>query len=361
VFLPGAGPDTALAEERHVSHPPFRAVPDPGPAAAYLLGHHGWMLYVWIRDCERLQGAEHETRADLIAELNEMDVAAVDLEGVTDRPERDELRAAIKALKDRVNSPQGAGPAVCDWMVIRSESDRLLRHVGPLRIWYDLGAAVGRYHLTAREQDYVDPLPEFRAVLDCARQVLADVGCSVPVLDALVELGSQTGPLGLRELLRRVVEEDLYGGEMSPGMDRAAVCSQLCRLHTLLHGQLAMLPRPSEPPAAAPAPAGQQEKPGPGRLVIDLSSGSATLDGKVYPNLDPGALRVLQALHDRQGDWVSSKELKEIVPKAHHEKTIQRWLGKLPRELGLLIRGQTGKGRRLILAAGRPELSGGHP
>jgi hypothetical protein len=77
------------------------------------------------------------------------------------------------------------------------------------------------------------------------------------------------------------------------------------------------------------------------RLTINLESNAVTLDGKHYASLDPGAVRILQAIHGA-GSTITSIELQAV--RGCKGKRIDRYLRKLPAPLRQIVRSATGKG-----------------
>jgi hypothetical protein len=93
-------------------------------------------------------------------------------------------------------------------------------------------------------------------------------------------------------------------------------------------------PRPLDPP--------------PPRFVIDRETCCAVFDGQRFHGLDPDGLRVLLALQQEQGKgWVPSSRLMSLT-NCNHEKTLERWINRLPLPLRKLIQAKKGSGRALV-------------
>jgi len=82
--------------------------------------------------------------------------------------------------------------------------------------------------------------------------------------------------------------------------------------------------------------------PPPERLVIDLQTNSATLNGCTYSDLDPDALQILKAIWEARGNWMSSSTLQKLP--GLERARIDRILKKLPSALDALICSATGEG-----------------
>jgi hypothetical protein len=86
------------------------------------------------------------------------------------------------------------------------------------------------------------------------------------------------------------------------------------------------------------------------RLTIDLDSNSVTLDGTSFNGLDPLAVRILQALKEAQGLYLSSRWIGTNISGCNGgEKGVRRHLGTLPEQLQAIIVATSGAGRRLQL------------
>src|SRR5262249_37884562 len=93
----------------------------------------------------------------------------------------------------------------------------------------------------------------------------------------------------------------------------------------------------------------------PPRLIIDLQTNSARLDGQSFDNLDPDALRALNVYHQADGAVLASREVCKQLLGCNHETTLSRWLAKLPQPLHNLLKGKPGSGRHLALCPLSPE------
>jgi hypothetical protein len=103
---------------------------------------------------------------------------------------------------------------------------------------------------------------------------------------------------------------------------------------------------------AAPAAAGDTPPPAPPppvptRVLIDPDAGTATLDSQVFSNVDPDALRILQAIQTKGGNWISSTELQRLRGVGEGTR-VDRILKKLPPELGVFFTGTPGRGYRWV-------------
>jgi hypothetical protein len=101
--------------------------------------------------------------------------------------------------------------------------------------------------------------------------------------------------------------------------------------------EYASLPPPKSPP----------------RLIIDLETCSASLDGQTHTNVDPEGLQVLQKLQERAGEKIPTGKLCEEVG-CSHETTLRRRLDRLPPPLRGLVKGQPGAGMYLQLPLDPP-------
>jgi hypothetical protein len=182
-----------------------------------------------------------EARTDLLVRLNEMDATVVDLGAAIHPRVRDDLRYAITVVKDRLRQPGEPSPVIGHFRILRSEADRALVRWPGLRTWYRVGGAVGRYHLAVTEGTYEDPLPDFGVVLSEIRDTLAEARCSLPVLDALVNLAPRLAALGPRRLLCQALEDQKYE-TCEVYQARWAVLMLMWRLHDTIYRQLEGVP-----------------------------------------------------------------------------------------------------------------------
>jgi hypothetical protein len=216
------------------------------------------MMRVCVLDWDNPFADRSGIIATLLAALNRMDAAALALEGEIDALAWRDLRRAIEAFKGRIQRGEVLEACSEDWEVLHSEVDRALQG-RPFQKWYDLGAAIERYHFAASVRPFGAPLPDFRVVLDQAQRAFEDVGPGVvPVLGALVQHASGLAVTGPRRLLREVLGVGKYD-DYPEKMDRAVVCEFLKDLHMELYQQLAGLTRPN--PALPPfIPTRRQER-----------------------------------------------------------------------------------------------------
>jgi hypothetical protein len=99
-------------------------------------------------------------------------------------------------------------------------------------------------------------------------------------------------------------------------------------------------------PSVAPPEAGACRP----RLTIDLATNCITLDGTPWPELDPVAVRIVQALQQKGGCPIAAKELqRSILGCRGDEKTLRNYIKKLPEPIRACIKAQSGRGRWLEL------------
>jgi hypothetical protein len=225
-------------------------VPDPRPAAAFVLDHYSRSLFGGYADIQDFFG-EQTARDDLVTTLNHMDAAVVALGEEVEPRVRSDLRDAIQGVKERARRQDDFQPRLADRMVLTSEADRALAPQTGLRRLYDFGTALGRYEYAARAWQYGEPPPDFAEVLAGARRVLADGAAKVPVLERLVSAATEPKAIGVRKLLCRALSEPRDEAGTDPeewGCSR--VLELLGRLHGLLVGQLSELTRTEAPSGA---------------------------------------------------------------------------------------------------------------
>lgn len=279
---------------------PAHHVLDPRPAAAHRLGYHSRMAGRWIADCVESPRAADITRAGLVAGLNELDGAVLTLEAEIDARAREDLRQAIGAVKGRATGGGDPGLTLAEWKTLPSEADRAALRLKDLRRWYDLGAAVGCYHLLARGLEFGEPLPDFGDVLATARQIVKK-RCRVPVLKSLVQFAGGVPAPSVRQLLCGALQDFEYETDTYPQgiMDRATVCILLARLHDRLHGQLSGLTRRE-------APSGTDGQ-GPGAPVWDETRKALTWGGATVRQFRAPAKKqrgLVEAFH--RANWAPS-------------------------------------------------------
>jgi hypothetical protein len=96
--------------------------------------------------------------------------------------------------------------------------------------------------------------------------------------------------------------------------------------------------------AADAVPATNSLDPFAGRLVIDLETNSVTLDGTLYPNLDPNAVRALDALRLAGGKPTNTAKVRARLDGCNHDTTFRRWLDQLPKPLRECRKRKAGSG-----------------
>ena len=80
------------------------------------------------------------------------------------------------------------------------------------------------------------------------------------------------------------------------------------------------------------------------RLTIDLASNTVTLDGRRFENLDPRAVRLLDAVRQLDGRPRPKKEVRRRLADCNYDVTFDRWLACLPAKLRLLVHTRSGAG-----------------
>jgi hypothetical protein len=274
VFLRGDGPDSAPKKEHSMpvtSASPERTptnVPDPHPAAAYRLGGHlgllpglliDWRDFSHVtkssgKDLRQLAGflagSSNQPWVDFVVTLNEMDSAVIALGAKIEPVIRDDVRKAIKIIKEDTDPEINLHDSIRYASVLASELDRAFSSDQSLHTWYKLGRAVGKYYHMAKTTTEEVPLPGFEFVLEAVRAAYEERGSEIPLLRKIIELEPQFSSLGPRQVLHRVLE---WNGLpiFSHREDFLEVQDRMLDLHDELYKQLTKL---TSPVGGSPAP-----------------------------------------------------------------------------------------------------------
>ena len=178
------------------------------PLAAYRLGYHAQMVRVWFRVFLSMPGEEWGTWDGVPLSLDAIDKSRITLVNEIEKGTILEMRYASRKFRRlfekvlrELNDPNAATssavgrghiPGEQTWRDLRSLATDALRAASPLRIWCDLGSAIGRYRIALDAWREPNELPDFNPVLACCRRVPKQSRNAIPVIGQLVHLAKNS-------------------------------------------------------------------------------------------------------------------------------------------------------------------------
>jgi hypothetical protein len=195
------------------------------------------------------------------------------------------------------------------WAELTALATHALEPTSPLKVWFDLGAAIGGYRIRLTRQDATEPLPSLKPILDLLRSKIADAGEALPKLQNLLHLAGTLDGSDPPALFHKVVALEVQGEviEERVPVDALLMNEFLKQLDALVQDELSSLTTTQES-GAQPQPlstvgdAADGLKPTWVKEEWEIRKGDTLV--KKFKREAPNAFRVLDAFQEE--GWPSS-------------------------------------------------------